>query len=131
MYKGKIFGSHQITEPDNSSALFSFTFESGNMTLCELNAQFECKENNYNKLYDFFIKLSPVLSKIYTNEKIIHTNTEYRDFKNKELPTDGYPCDRYVIGAMSEWGIDREKINLSYSLMYPGFLFFQLRAIII
>ena len=108
-----------------------FTFDSGALVFYEINAQFGYDEANYELLSGLFGKLRPVLTERYGTGSLIHPPMDYAEFREKELPSDGYPCDRYVIGGMHRWSRNNANIDLSFSLISPGYLFFQLRAILL
>lgn len=125
----RVFGNHRISGEGGAGGHCFFTFDSGKLTFFEINAQLDYSESNYTTLSYLFERLLPVLSEIHGAGKTVRPLMEYREFNRIPLPTDGYPCDRYVIGAMHRWEDGRDGIDLSFALMHPGYLFFQLRAI--
>ncbi len=125
----RVFGNHRISGEDGAGGHCFFTFDSGKLTFYEINAQLDYSESSYMMLSDLFARLLPVLNEIHGAGKTVRPLMEYREFHRIPLPTDGYPCDRYVVGAMHRWEHGRDGIDLSFALMHPGYLFFQLRAI--
>jgi len=124
----RVFGNHRI---DGDGGHCFFTFDSGKLTFYEINAQLDYIESNYMMLSDLFARLCPVLDGKYHPITTDRPPMEYREFSRIPLPTDGYPCDRYVIGAMRQWEDGGKNVALSFALMHPGYLFFQLRAIVL
>lgn len=127
--ENRLLGSHRIPGDNGADGHCFFTFESGKLTFYEINAQFDYNETNYGMLSGLFNELCPVLTEKYHQGKTIYPMKRFNELVPAKLPTDGYPCDRYIIGAMHQWEEDRKIVSLSFALVSPGYFFFQLRAI--
>lgn len=127
----RLIGSHRILDEHGDDGHCFITFEFGKLAFYEINAQFDNNETNYGMLSGLFNALCPVLAKKYHQGKLIHPLKDFREFSLMQLPVDGYPCDRYVIGAMRQWEDGGKNVALSFALVHPGYLFFQLRAILL
>ncbi len=126
----RVSGNHQILTDSGTESHWFFTFDSGCLTSYEVTARCDSSESHYGLLTGLYNSLFPIFSGTGVPGREIHPLIDYHELEAREMPAGGYPCDRYVIGAMHRWEDDSVDISLSIALVNPGYLFFQARAVV-